>query len=70
MEEREELEKAITRLEAQRDILGDSAVDADLFGLYRRLSELNGLETQGPVDLRVEVDGYSLGLGHAQRIAL
>jgi class 3 adenylate cyclase len=50
MEEREELEKAITRLEAQRDILGDSAVDTDLFGLYRRLSELNGLETQGQVE--------------------
>jgi class 3 adenylate cyclase len=44
MEERAELENAITRLETERDHLGDATVDAALAGLYRRLSELDGSE--------------------------
>jgi class 3 adenylate cyclase len=46
MEEREELEKAITRLEAQRDHLGDAAVNAALAGINQRLSDLDGSEVQ------------------------
>ena len=41
MEERDELEKAITELEAQREKLGAAATDSALAGLYRRLSELD-----------------------------
>ena len=40
MGEREELEKAISRLEAERAELGDVAADAALAGLYQKLSEL------------------------------
>jgi class 3 adenylate cyclase/tetratricopeptide (TPR) repeat protein len=41
MEEREELEQAITQLETQRESLGDAAVDASLVRLYRKLTELD-----------------------------
>ena len=57
MEEREELEKAITRLEAQRDVFGARAVDAALFGLYRRLSELDESKTQGQAEAPVTRHG-------------
>ncbi|MBP1692843.1 MAG: adenylate/guanylate cyclase with repeat, partial [Chloroflexi bacterium] len=57
MEEREELEKAITRLEAQRDVFGARAVDAALFGLHRRLSELDESETQGGAEAPVTRHG-------------
>ena len=40
MEEREELERAVNRLEAQRDSLGDAAVEAALEGLRQKLAEL------------------------------
>jgi class 3 adenylate cyclase/tetratricopeptide (TPR) repeat protein len=46
MEEREKLEQAITQMEAQREKLGDAAVDASLVKLYRKLSELNKFETR------------------------
>jgi class 3 adenylate cyclase/tetratricopeptide (TPR) repeat protein len=46
MEERADLEKAITQLEAQRESLGDAAVDAELVKQYRKLSELDKSETR------------------------
>lgn len=48
MEEREQLEKAITRLEAQRENLGDAAVDAALVGLRQRLAMLDRSGGQDP----------------------
>jgi class 3 adenylate cyclase/tetratricopeptide (TPR) repeat protein len=50
MEERKAIEQAISRLEAERDELGDVAVDAALEGLYRKLSELDGSEAQVSAD--------------------
>jgi len=44
MSERDELEMAITLLEAQRNTLGGAAVDAALTGINHRLAELNGAE--------------------------
>ena len=41
MNERAELEQAIQQLEAQRDILGNAAVNAALAGINQRLVELN-----------------------------
>jgi Zn-dependent M16 (insulinase) family peptidase len=46
MEERKELEKAIQELEAQRENLGDVAVEAALAGLYQKLSKLESPKTQ------------------------
>ncbi len=46
MDERDELEQAITRLEVLRDDLGNAAVDAALAGIYQRLSALDGNETE------------------------
>jgi class 3 adenylate cyclase len=44
MNERAELEQAIQQLEAQRDILGNAAVDAALAGINQRLAELDEFE--------------------------
>ena len=46
MEERKEIEKAISELENQREKLGDAAIDAALVGLNQRLSELDRLGRQ------------------------
>jgi class 3 adenylate cyclase/tetratricopeptide (TPR) repeat protein len=50
MNEREELERAVKKLETQRDDLGDAAVDAALAGIYQRISFLDqserGIETE------------------------
>jgi class 3 adenylate cyclase/tetratricopeptide (TPR) repeat protein len=47
MEERERIEKAIERLEDQRETLGNETVEAALSALYRQLSELEGSEIDG-----------------------
>jgi class 3 adenylate cyclase/tetratricopeptide (TPR) repeat protein len=44
MNERDELEQAITKLESQRADLGDAAVNAALAGIHRRLSHLDQFE--------------------------
>lgn len=46
MNEREELEQAIKRLESQRDTLGETADDAALAGLQQKLAELARSETK------------------------
>jgi len=44
MNERAELEQAIQQIEAQRDILGNVAVNAALAGIHQRLAALDELE--------------------------
>jgi class 3 adenylate cyclase/tetratricopeptide (TPR) repeat protein len=46
MDKREELELAISQIEAQREDLGDAAVDASLVKLYRELTEIDKLEIE------------------------
>lgn len=47
MNEREELERAIASVEAQRDSLGDDVADAALEGLRKKLDEVGDLESHG-----------------------
>jgi len=46
MSEREQLEQAITALEAQRATLGDAAVDAAQAGLHQKLMALEQTERE------------------------
>jgi class 3 adenylate cyclase/tetratricopeptide (TPR) repeat protein len=58
MEQRKEIEQAISRLEAEREHLGDATVDAALSGLHRQLAELDESEAGTETDReRVEHTG-------------
>lgn len=59
MTEREQLEKAIQALEAQRPTLGDAAVDAAIAGLQARLSNLETQTRKQVTVIFADVSGYT-----------